>query len=68
VHAVPQPPCSTPRQAAVYVDKIIKGEKPGDLPIQLPAKFDTAINLKSAKMLGLEVPPALIIRATEVVE
>jgi putative ABC transport system substrate-binding protein len=56
------------RQAAVYVDKIFKGEKPGDLPIQLPVKFDTAINLKSAKILGLEVPPALLVGATEVVE
>jgi putative ABC transport system substrate-binding protein len=56
------------RQAAVYVDQIIKGEKAGDLPIQTPAKLELAINLKTAKTLGLEVLPALLARADQVFE
>ena len=55
-------------RAATYVDRILRGAKPAELPVQLPTKFEMAVNLKTAKALGLAVPPSILLRATEVIE
>jgi putative ABC transport system substrate-binding protein len=56
------------RRGAVYVDQVLRGAKPADLPVQVPVKFEMAVNTKTAKTLGLAVPPSMLLNADEVIE
>jgi putative ABC transport system substrate-binding protein len=61
-------PVDTLRRAASYVDRILRGEKPGDLPVQFPTKFEMVVNRKTANALGLAIPPSILLRADQVIE
>jgi putative ABC transport system substrate-binding protein len=61
-------PVDTWRRAATYVDRILRGEKPGDLPVQFPTKIEMVVNRRDARALGLAIPPSILLRADEVIE